>query len=74
MKTSQCVKFATTTVQLAPPNKQMLSNKIGDGVKLIVLKDMLQSDRLFHVAFAGFDKECFLMEDIGNLYYCTDFV
>lgn len=60
---------------LAPPNKQMLSNKIGAGVKLIVLKDVLQPDHLFLLLFfAGFDKECFLVEDTGNLNYCTDFV
>lgn len=52
----------------------MLSNKIGAAVKLVVFKDVLQSDHLFRVDFAGFDKECFLMEDIRNLYYCTDFV
>lgn len=61
-------------VKPAPPSKQMLSNKIGAGVKLIVLKDVLQPDHLFNLVFAGFDKEHFLMEDIGNLYYCTDFV
>lgn len=52
----------------------MLSNKIEAGVKLVAFKDVLQSDHPFCVDFAGFDKECLLTEDIGNLYYCTDFV
>lgn len=61
-------------MQPAPPNKQIISNKIEAGVKPIVLKDVLQPDHLFHVGFAGLDKECFLMEEIGNLYHCADFV
>lgn len=62
-------------MQPAPPNKQMLSNKIGAGVNLIVLKDVLQPRSSFlTLFFAGFDRECFLMENTENLYYCTDFV
>lgn len=68
IKTSQCVKLTTMIMQPALPKK------IGVGVKLVIFKDVLQSDLLFCVDFVGFDKECFLMEDIGNLYYCTDFV
>lgn len=48
-------------MQPAHPNKQMLCDKIVAGVKQIVLKDVLQSDNLFCVVFAGFDKEGFLM-------------
>lgn len=48
-------------MQPAHPSKQMLSDKIVAGVKQIVLKDVLQSDNLFCVVFAGFDKEGFLM-------------